>query len=279
MSWRVESSTARRGFTLIELLVVIAIIAILAAVLFPAFAQARDKARATACMSNMKQLGVALQMYLQENDERLFFRSSTTAANTRANVSTSGNNLKWWNQLMPYLKTPNVFACFSDSNPTLSPDINGNPTVTRSYVVSNAVEDLNMSQITNPASAIVVSEKWDKDLSGAAITESWLEAFDGDMSPDSHNPTLRPMIKFANRHQGGMECVFFDGHAKWMRPEVIIHNPLLNGCALIHAYPTPNMCDSSVAGCTRTNPSTGYGDDAVKPNLCNNPAFQPFPQP
>jgi prepilin-type N-terminal cleavage/methylation domain-containing protein len=58
----------RRGFTLIELLVVIAIIAILAAILFPVFAQAREKARQTACLSNMKQMGNALMMYVQDND-------------------------------------------------------------------------------------------------------------------------------------------------------------------------------------------------------------------
>src|SRR5260370_6629248 len=59
----------RRGFTLIELLVVIAIIAILAAILFPVFARAREQARKTTCLSNMKQIGLSLGMYLQDNDE------------------------------------------------------------------------------------------------------------------------------------------------------------------------------------------------------------------
>ena len=62
---------SRRGFTLIELLVVIAIIAILAAILFPVFAQAREKARQTQCLSNMKQIGVGLMMYAQDYDETL----------------------------------------------------------------------------------------------------------------------------------------------------------------------------------------------------------------
>ena len=74
--------TPHQGFTLIELLVVIAIIAILAAILFPVFAQAREKARAIACMSNMKQIGLAIQMYIQDNDERIFYRSNW--ANSRA---------------------------------------------------------------------------------------------------------------------------------------------------------------------------------------------------
>ena len=68
----------RRGFTLIELLVVIAIIAILAAILFPVFAQAREKARQTACLSNLKQVGTGLQMYSQDYDEAYsgFYKNS-----------------------------------------------------------------------------------------------------------------------------------------------------------------------------------------------------------
>ena len=65
-----KRSRGARGFTLIELLVVIAIIAILAAILFPVFAQARDKARSVACLSNMQQIGKALMMYMQDNDEK-----------------------------------------------------------------------------------------------------------------------------------------------------------------------------------------------------------------
>ena len=71
----------RRGFTLIELLVVIAIIAILAAILFPVFAQAREKARSASCLSNLKQMGLAWMMYAQDYDEKFPFADPGDGAN------------------------------------------------------------------------------------------------------------------------------------------------------------------------------------------------------
>ena len=117
------SPGSRRGFTLIELLVVIAIIAILAAIPFPVFQKVRENARATACLSNEKQIGIAVQMYLQDSDERLFFRSND--AKSRSGVTANLNESRWWNQLMPYLKSNAVFTCPSDGLPTPSVDSKG----------------------------------------------------------------------------------------------------------------------------------------------------------
>src|SRR4026208_1959709 len=86
--------TRRTGFTLIELLVVVAIIAILAAILFPVFAQAREKARQTSCLSNMKQVGLAMNMYLGDYDET--FPWST---------SSQQSGWTWYQSLDPYIKT------------------------------------------------------------------------------------------------------------------------------------------------------------------------------
>jgi prepilin-type N-terminal cleavage/methylation domain-containing protein/prepilin-type processing-associated H-X9-DG protein len=91
---------ARAGFTLIELLVVIAIIAILAAILFPVFAQAREKARQTACLSNVKQIAVGQMMYMQDYDETImFWRNVPTTATLQQQIAGA-----WCNVLQPYIK-------------------------------------------------------------------------------------------------------------------------------------------------------------------------------
>lgn len=96
----------RKGFTLIELLVVIAIIAILAAILFPVFARAREKARQSACTSNLKQIGIAFLMYAQDYDE--VFCDSVMGRNTPDHPARTN----CWNSLiMPYVKNQGVFKC------------------------------------------------------------------------------------------------------------------------------------------------------------------------
>jgi prepilin-type N-terminal cleavage/methylation domain-containing protein/prepilin-type processing-associated H-X9-DG protein len=93
----------KTGFTLIELLVVIAIIAILAAILFPVFAQARESARKTVCLSNTKQSGLALMQYIQDYDE--------TTPNVYSSLTSVYNLTDVWNQLQPYSKNRDIFTC------------------------------------------------------------------------------------------------------------------------------------------------------------------------
>lgn len=98
---------SRRGFTLIELLVVIAIIAILAAILFPVFARAREKARQTSCLSNVKQFGLAVEMYLSDYDERYPVRELQT-------VDGPGG-LTDYGIFYPYMKNADMLHCPSDT--------------------------------------------------------------------------------------------------------------------------------------------------------------------
>ena len=185
-----------RGFTLLELLVVIAIIAILAAILFPVFQSVRENARRTACMSSMKQIGLAVQMYIQDSDERLFCRvakssTSTGSGRSGAFIDSTLNPIgyaqaQWWNLMMPYIKADGVFSCPDDAAPPLSPDSSGSNTIPRSYVASCTAESLSVAQVDNPTQTIVITEKWNKVDNGTGVTgikvnnETWMEPFDGD---------------------------------------------------------------------------------------------------
>lgn len=102
----------KRGFTLIELLVVIAIIAILAAILFPAFAKARESARRASCSSNLKQIGISMMQYSQEYDERV-----VPGAVGEVNVN---GGTGWMGLLQPYLKSTQIFSCPSDGDTSVT---------------------------------------------------------------------------------------------------------------------------------------------------------------
>lgn len=113
-----SQNTYKKGFTLIELLVVIAIIAILAAILFPVFAQAREKARQTSCLSNLKQMGLGFMMYAQDYDETMpaaFILASPTGV---VGINGGGRaEIPYEHQILPYIKNDQIFSCPSDAQP------------------------------------------------------------------------------------------------------------------------------------------------------------------
>jgi prepilin-type N-terminal cleavage/methylation domain-containing protein/prepilin-type processing-associated H-X9-DG protein len=105
----------RKGFTLIELLVVIAIIAILAAILFPVFAKAREAARKTACINNLKQIGIAVMAYNQDYDEVYPFDAYARTGSTATMASPATDLLHWPGRVQPYIKNTKIFQCPSSA--------------------------------------------------------------------------------------------------------------------------------------------------------------------
>ena len=105
---KIRCKSGNSGFTLIELLVVIAIIAILAAILFPVFARARENARRSSCQSNLKQIGLAIAQYSQDYDEQML------RALSFSNVAGAGPNRHWASAVQPYLKSEQIMRCPSD---------------------------------------------------------------------------------------------------------------------------------------------------------------------
>ena len=219
---QVRRRQPRSGFTLIELLVVIAIIAILAAILFPVFAQARDRARSAACLSNLRQLGNGLQLYVQAYDET-FHKGANIVSNGEngfgPNAKIDGwDNWPWF--YGPFVKNVGVFDC-----PT-SPDGTAPLTETNwgndgnyAYNYSGLTRDegspaRSLAEISEPAETFVFFDSGDTQV--RAGTNNWpglLEELDLNLTCDANRIT-KYSKEGALRHAGRANVTFADGHAK-----------------------------------------------------------------
>jgi prepilin-type N-terminal cleavage/methylation domain-containing protein/prepilin-type processing-associated H-X9-DG protein len=178
---------ARRGFTLIELLVVIAIIAILAAILFPVFAKAREKARQTTCCSNMRQVGTSYLMYSSDWDD------------------TYPITYQWKTNLQPYMKNTQIFVC--PSRPDLSWYYGQGYNIGCSSPFVQGPPGQHESRVCNPSKKILNVE-WDRCNAGPPCGPTGL--FAGGAT--SYWAVTRV-------HSGGSNALFCDGHAKWYSPD------------------------------------------------------------
>lgn len=230
---------AKRGFTLIELLVVIAIIAILAAILFPVFAKARENARRISCISNLKQLGLGLLQYTQDNDEILV--ANWGGPDGWQASSPSKNRYKWMDSIFPYVKSEQIYDCPSHANyPTgLGKYIyyrrygtSGLPpegTNYGSYGINQSYWDSGIPPGTEPTTP---TSDWggDRQRALAALQDPsktiWVADSIGTLdfgwggSDASANPPItgspgnRNLVQVLERHLETVGTLYTDGHAK-----------------------------------------------------------------
>jgi prepilin-type N-terminal cleavage/methylation domain-containing protein/prepilin-type processing-associated H-X9-DG protein len=219
-----EMLSQRRGFTLIELLVVIAIIAILAAILFPVFARARENARKSACQSNLKQIGTANSMYLQDYDQVMpyWFLNATTQGRIYQ------NRRYWYELLLPYMKNDDIWRCPSDSAFTVQDaSIPASQRLNVSYGM-NCAHNTALGNtgrgpfhsgttwigqadaaIQDPAGTILCT---DSERIGAMPYDYYDTSFT--VNPSGNADAVRDAAR--TRHNNMVNVLFYDGHVKSM---------------------------------------------------------------
>ena len=202
------SSTRRpiaqhQGFTLIELLVVIAIIAILAAILFPVFARARENARRASCQSNLKQIGLGIMQYTQDYDENM----------VPAYVNVSGTNIHWRTLLNPYVKSTELFRCPSNRNNASTANDSQAPLIFQaSYGANSTLSGANVGA-TGRATMARFGANPISLASFTAVAQSILitEMTNTDAEIEVNGRTL-------SGHFGRPNFLFADGHVKSLKP-------------------------------------------------------------
>jgi prepilin-type N-terminal cleavage/methylation domain-containing protein len=193
----------RKAFTLIELLVVIAIIAILAAILFPVFAQAREKARQASCMSNLKQIGLGMLQYTQDYDE-------TFPIDWQGGLGTgswgNGSCVNWVISTQPYIKSIQILKCPDDAYAKLA----------CSYLMNNYLDQAPQAKAKNPAGLVMITE--------GQVNDQWWPPNTANTYGSAYNGMNDDYTLWQNasrvlrsdrgepRHSGMLEVLYSDGH-------------------------------------------------------------------
>ncbi len=213
-----------RAFTLIELLVVVAVISVLAAILLPMFASVRENGRRTTCLSNMKQIEIAMTAYAQDN-EGVFPPDIKIGTD-------------WAGAVLPYAPAKEVFRCPSiQVPPSFDIQILGVPAdLAKGYAINNSLYDASINNVNVaiseahvqfPASTVALGEFAYRSSSGPASSNFYypIEL----TGPDDGSYALPPGDSFVGppgglRHNGGCNYVFVDGHVHWYTPAQVLNS-------------------------------------------------------
>lgn len=239
------------GFTLIELLVVIAIIAILAAILFPVFARARENARRASCSSNLKQVGLGIMQYSQDYDEKYPTRERADG----------GDGAIFSQLVQPYVKSTQLFKCPSNTSNVAEITARGGfPAVALDYAYNYRFargpgeSGISLAGVNSTASKIIISERRSQWTNGGMAWPDWGINWDNE--------------GFAN-HLGTMNCLFGDGHVKAMRPTQTIQGVNMWGATNDSTFNTPNCAtpdqwNQAAVNCDDVAPSLKLGLEALQ---------------
>jgi prepilin-type N-terminal cleavage/methylation domain-containing protein/prepilin-type processing-associated H-X9-DG protein len=253
MLWnRTLTHDSRKGFTLIELLVVIAIIAILAAILFPVFAKAREKARAISCLSNEKQIGLGLIQYSQDYDELL--AKAWYGPNGYGDSNPAIGTYKWMDAVQPYVKSQQLFHC-PDFNDDLGTGATGNyvpyqqlgtatGTTTSdnkhygSYAMNAAYWDGNYNDngISSPGASSQGITSFTLATLAHPATTAWIADGEGSYQfdwPNTNPPIVTKSVRTwgsgnnqdgscGERHTDFVNIIWCDGHAKAIKLDTLM---------------------------------------------------------
>jgi len=241
------STTRRKGFTLIELLVVIAVISILAAILFPVFARARENARRASCMSNLKQMALGLMMYTQDYDETYPHSQFGNTSLPPDGYFWYTNTWYWPQMIYPYTHNSEIFFCPSSAwTPRNSA---GQPTPYRNNYGANelilrnwaAYPYTKLSNVSSPATTYLVMDLGTIAMAPVKYVDPHVGTLHGVTAPANTQYYLPgtaalvggtdPFATGSNtqndsdyiggRHFGGVNVAFADGHVKWLQSEVV----------------------------------------------------------
>jgi len=203
-----------RAFTLIELLVVIAIISILAAILFPVFARARENARRASCLSNMKQLSLGIMQYLQDYDGLYPIYSSN---------STLRLPYGWADMIQPYVKSAQILQCPSDTtessnNPIASGYSDYAYNLSLGFDnVTGASRGLNSAILTQPTLTVLLVDEGSTSVPASSAAH-WTAGHGGSNTTKTVSPGLAIYAGTeSQRHLDGINYAFADGHVKWYK--------------------------------------------------------------